>query len=401
MEYRTRYLWETLSRELETREAVVITGARQSGKTTTLYWLLDQIESSNKLFLDLTLESTRTLFEEYDAEGIAHTLQARGIDLGSRAYIAIDEIQYSKKVPLVVKYLIDHYHIKFFLTGSSAFYLKNQFSESMAGRKVIFELFPLSFQEFLDFKHITYTLPPLFGDAFDLSAQRFDKYAFSSLQTYYEEFIEYGGFPAVVLEQDPQRKQQLLDEIYTSYIDLDVEHLSDFKSMAELKKLIPLLATRVGSRINIAELSVVTGLSQPTVRAYIDFLEKTYLIRLLSVASENTDIKTRKQPKLYFVDTGIANRNADLSGGAKFENTLCHQLQRYGKLSYYDNRGEIDFILTSEISRYALEAKETPVPAHKKSLSTRAAQLGITDFNLVGRYESAKYDNYLWGGLIA
>lgn len=401
MIYKTRFLWDILAQELETREAVVVTGARQSGKTTTLRWLLDQVQSDNKIFLDLALESTRTLFEEYDAEGIAHALQTRGVKLTERAYVAIDEIQYSKKVPLVVKYLIDHYRMKFYLTGSSAFYLKNQFSESMAGRKLIFELFPLSFQEFLVFKQITYALPALFTNATDINACTFNSYAFNVLQAYYEEFILYGGFPAVVLEQNVQRKQMLLDEIYTSYIDLDVEHLSDFKAIAELKRLIPLLAARIGSRINIEELSVIVGLSQPTVRTYVDFLQKTYLIRLLPVTSGNRDVKTRKQSKLYFVDTGIASRNADISGGAKFENALCHQLQRYGALSYYDGLGEIDFVLDTGATRYALEAKETPVPAQKKMLHSRAAQLGVPDFNLIGRYKSAKYHNYLWGGLIA
>jgi len=131
------------------------------------------------------------------------------------------------------------------------------------------------------------------------------------------------------------------------------------------------------------------------------FLKKTYLIRLLPVVTENEDIRVRKQSKLYFVDTGIAIHNADISGGAKFENTLCHQLQRYGDLSYYQNTGEIDFILSTETDRYALEAKETPVPTQKKALSRRAARLGISELNLVGRHQSAKYDRYLWGGSIA
>jgi len=161
-----------------------------------------------------------------------------------------------------------------------------------------------------------------------------------------------------------------------------------------------LLAARVGSRININDLSVISGLSKPTIYAYIDFLEKTYLIRLLQVTSNNADVKTRKQSKLYFVDTGIASINADLSGGAKFENTLCHQLRNYGDLSYFDNQGEIDFILKTSTDVYALEAKENPTPRNKKALATRAERLGVEDYNLVGRYQSAKYDNYLWGGLI-
>ena len=211
MLYRNRYLWNMLLKELDTREALVITGARQSGKTTTLNWLMEQIESKNKLFLDLTLESTLALFEEYDAEGIAHVLKARGLDLLDRAYVAIDEIQSSEKIPVIVKYLIDHYNIKFFLTGSSAFYLKNQFSESLAGRKLIFEIFPLSFQEFLDFKQVNFTLPSMFDENTNLKEQTFDTYTYNLLQLQYEEYIQYGGFPAVVEEPNPQRKRDQVD----------------------------------------------------------------------------------------------------------------------------------------------------------------------------------------------
>ncbi|MCL2526076.1 MAG: ATP-binding protein [Coriobacteriia bacterium] len=397
-----RFLWDRLSTEIDTREATVITGPRQAGKSTTLQWMLDQVESDNKISLDLTLESTRQLFENFDAKGIIHYLGQVGIDFSSRAYIAIDEIQYSKELPFVVKYLIDHHQVKFFLSGSSSYYLKNQFSESMAGRKLIFELYPLSFQEFLNFKGQNYRLDPLFTKDYEVSKSSFSQNAHSyhTLKAYYDEFIEYGGFPRVVLEPNIDRKKALLAEIFTSYIDLDVEHLSDFRSKADLRNLIRVLAARTGSRININDLSIITGLSQSTTRTYIDFLEKTYLIRLLPVSSSNQDVITRKQPKLYFIDTGIASQNADLSGGAKFENTLCHQLQRYGQLSYFDNRGEIDFILTTDQATYALEAKESPTPKDKKELSTRADRLGVPDYNLIGRNHVAKYDNYLWGGLI-
>ena len=397
-----RFLWDRLVSEIDTREATVITGPRQAGKSTTLQWLLDRVESDNKLSLDLTLESTRQLFESSDAEGILHHLSQIGIDLSRRAYIAIDEIQYSKELPFVVKYLIDHNRIKFFLSGSSSYYLKNQFSESMAGRKLIFELYPLSFQEFLSFKDQNYRLDPLFTQGYEVSKSCFsqDAYSYNALKIYYDEYIQYGGFPRVALEPNVDRKKAILAEIFTSYIDLDVEHLSDFRSIADMRNLIRVLAARIGSRINVNDLSVITGLDQKTTRTYIDFLEKTYLIRLLSVSSSNPDVITRKQPKLYFVDTGIASQNADLSGGAKFENTLCHQLQRYGNLSYFDNRGEIDFVLDTEHATYALEAKESPTPKDKKELSTRAARLGVADYNLIGRHQVAKYDNYLWGGLI-
>ena len=82
----------------------------------------------------------RKYFEEYNYERIKISFEALGIDFTRKPFIFLDEIQFMKTLPSVVKYFIDHYQVKFFLTGSAGFYLKNLFTESLAGRKYIFEL---------------------------------------------------------------------------------------------------------------------------------------------------------------------------------------------------------------------------------------------------------------------
>jgi len=390
-----RDIWPALKKELGNKEILVLTGPRQVGKTTTLKWLLEQIPD-NKTYLDLTLASAQRLFDYEDYDNIVNQLKGMGLDFRRRPVLAIDEIQYSRHIPRVIKYLHDHHGIKFILSGSSAFYLKNHFSESLSARKIIHELLPLSFREFLELKAVKYKPAP--PDFEKISSAVFDSFAHGTLSALYDEYIEYGGFPGVVLSETAERKQRMLDVIYSSYINLDVAQLADFKSVSDLRKLISLLAARVGSRINVDELSKITGLSRPTVANHIAFLEQTYLVRLVPAYSKSPSVRERIPKKVYFVDTGIANINADLSGGAKFENTLCHQLQARGKTYFSNKGGEIDFVVARGKKIAAFEAKETPVDSHLRELSRRAAGIHANAFALIGRNPSAKFDHYVWGG---
>jgi len=104
----------------------------------------------------------RKLFEEENYDNIWNNLANFGISREDKSYIFLDEIQNLPQVNSAIKYLYDHWPVKFFLTGSSSFYLKNLFSESLAGRKLVFELFPLTFREFLGFKEINKDFPTTF-----------------------------------------------------------------------------------------------------------------------------------------------------------------------------------------------------------------------------------------------
>jgi predicted AAA+ superfamily ATPase len=379
--------------------ALVITGPRRVGKTTTLKWLLNQTRSQNKLFLDLENLADRAIFETTDYNDVIDALQARGLNADDKIYLAIDEIQFLPNVTSVIKYLYDHYDIKFYLSGSSSYYLKNHFSESMSGRKFIFELLPLSFQEYLDFQGVKYHLPEL-----ELTAKHsFNAQAYSELSNEYDTFIEFGGFPEVVLADNTEIKQRLLTEIYSTYINQDALTLSDFKSTTELRKIVALLAVRVGNRVNISELSDITGISRETVNNYIEFLTQTYLIRSVPVVSTSESVRVRNLKKLYFIDNGIASVNAELSSGQKFENAVAAQLSRYGELNYYDNnKQEVDFIVrTPDKKLVAVEVKETPTDTDQRSLDFVAkSKLKAEHFALVGRQKTAKFDGYIWGGCL-
>jgi predicted AAA+ superfamily ATPase len=391
-----RSLFPVLKNALSDQRIVVLTGMRRVGKTTTLRWLLDQVLSQNKIYLDLERLDQRAVFQESNYDLVLNYFRNRGLDLTQPLTVALDEIQYAPNLPSVVKYLYDHHRIKFLLTGSSSYYLKHYFSESMAGRKVVYEMFPLGFGEFLSFRGVPYRQRSSIED------MRFDPYEFERLKGYYDEFVMFGGLPDVVMESRPDAKREILQDIFSSYINIDVRAMADFQKMAELQQLMKVLALRVGNKLDYAKLSQVVGISRPTLSEYLEFLEKTYVIyRLPAYAGPDKAAVLGK--KLYFRDNGMASILAQPGEGAVFENAIFNQLIGYGDLTYLSkgNEYEVDFVL----SRFGqqpvgLEVKYHPVVADAQRLNRIAQKHGFTNSWLIGRYPTPGFEDFLWGGTV-
>lgn len=391
-----RLIFPALQEALGDSRAIVLTGMRRTGKTTSARWLLEQVASSNKIYLDLERLDQRAVFQESNYDLVLDYLRNRGLDTGQPMTVALDEIQYVPNLPSVVKYLHDLHGIKFLLTGSSSFYLKNYFSESLAGRKVIFELFPLTFGEFLGFRGVPYRRRGSFAE------MRFDPHEYERLKGLYEEFLLYGGLPDVVLEARPNTRRDLLNDIFSSYINMDVRALADFQKIGELQQLMRLLALRVGNKLDITKLASTVGISRPTVMQYLDFLEMTYVIHRIP-AYAGGDKASALARKLYFCDNGIASILANISEGALFENAIHNQLRAWGQLSYLakGNEHEIDFIVNHESNATtALEVKYHPLFSDAQKLKRLAGKYNLGEAWLVGKYPTPGFQDFIWGGLV-
>lgn len=397
MPFYPRRLYASLKDHMKESSVTVLTGMRRTGKTTLIRQLLTEIPSDNKLYLDLERLDNRELFSEKNYDTIVYSLKQRGLTFNGKIWIALDEIQLVPNLPSVIKYLYDHYEIKWLITGSSSFYLKNLFHESLAGRKKIFELYPLDFSEFLDFKEIPNQRKdqssgfPFFPNLHIAEYER--------LKVYYEEYIHYGGFPEVVLSSQTSQKEDILKDIVSSYVNMDIQLLSDFRKKNKLLELMRLLATRAGNRIDITELGRVLGLSRFTIESYITFFESTYLITRIPVHTNSPDREIVKAKKLYFHDNGILNTLGEVGSGIQFENAIYTQLRRVGDIRYYarKNGQEIDFVVSGKLG---LEAKERPTGQDDKHLRQLATSAGIAKARLVGRHLTSGFSNYTWGGEI-
>ena len=385
-----RKIFDEIERYLDSPEAIVLTGMRRTGKTTLLQFIYENLNSKNKIFLDLENPLNRRYFEVDNYEQIKVSFEVIGIDFTQKAFIFLDEIQFVKILPSIVKYFADHYQVKFFLTGSASFYMKNLFTESLAGRKFIFELFPLSFKEFLTFKEVSLKIPNSSGD---ITREIFD-----TLSPLYEEYMLFGGFPGVVLKSGAEEKRKALEDIFTSFFQLEVLQLGDFRKNEVLRNLMLLLMQRTGSKLDIQKISRELGVSRQTLNEYVAFLEGTYFIKIVRPFSRGRSAEIRKTPKVYICDTGLANYFARLDTGALFENSVFQNLRLRGELSYYQKKTgvEIDFILNKE---KAYEVKTNPYQSDLKKLSGLAQELNVREFKIVSKNFS-DMENILYGFMI-
>lgn len=387
-----RRIYPAIKSHLQDRQITVITGIRRSGKTTILKQLLSEIDSKNRIYLDLQRLDYRNIFNEKNFDNILLKFGQLGLDVKQKMFVFLDEIQFVHELPGIIKYLYDHNDIKFIVSGSSSYYLKNLFTESLAGRKRIFELYPLDFDEFLDFKTVRR------GKA-NFPSETFSDLLYDTLGAHYDEYVRFGGFPEVVLAPDLDKKRALLDDIISSYINIDVRSLTDFRKKDDFYKIVKMLASRIGARIDYAKLSRLTGINAVTLKNYLDFFEDTYLIKRVPVFTKNADREIVKAKKLYFVDSGLAGILADLNSGAKFENAVYCQLRHKGEVKYFSMKDgrEIDFILNEKV---ALEVKETPTESDLNDLKRMAERLSLAHFSLVGKNKSPNFEAYIWGGSI-
>ncbi len=185
-----------------------------------------------------------------------------------------------------------------------------------------------------------------------------------------------------MVEQEADRKKQILQDIFTSYFEKDVKKLADFKDMRKLRDTILLLANRVGSKIEITKIASEISISRDTVYSYLGFLEKTYFIFLVKPFSRNIDGEVKGANKVYFCDSGLLNQLIKFPEGVIFENAVFTNLKKYGSLNYYQKyKGpEVDFILNEKI---AFEVKTIGNIGDVKQLSKIAKNLKLKDHYLI------------------
>jgi predicted AAA+ superfamily ATPase len=190
--------------------------------------------------------------------------------------VCIDEIQNFPEITKIIKYLIDHYSVKFIITGSSNFYLRNLFPESLSGRKFLYVLPVLSFSEFLHFNEKL--------DNYDLEKnietklKRRSKYEIIKQRELYDMYLEYGGFPEVVLSRDEETKSMIIKNIFASFFEKDIKVFSELKQIRELRDLILLLAPRNGNILDITKISSELGINRVKLYDYLEFLQGTFFM---------------------------------------------------------------------------------------------------------------------------
>lgn len=370
-----RFLYNDLKKHLQHKNYTILTGARQVGKTSLLKQLYYHLQDKNEEVVFLNLENKEILKSlNKNVKTVFNHVQIvpKKIIEGKtekRIYLLIDEIQYLDDPSNFLKFLYDEYeyNVKVITTGSSAFYIDTKFNDSLAGRKRIFHLYPLSFNEFLIFKRqekITSEINHQVSEPSYISEYKTNTY------TLFLEYMTYGGYPAVVLENDKAEKKILLEELKNSYLRRDIIE-SGVDKETKFLILTQLLADQIGNLVNSNELGNTIRLDNKTIDKYLYILEKCFHIDLVKPFYRNLRKELTKMPKVYFNDLGLRNVILGkfdnpmyrLDKGALLENFVYNQLRikhQQHQIKYWRtaDRNEVDFIIEESFDTgYAIEVK--------------------------------------------
>lgn len=368
MKYFDRILLNKLKKWIDRPEIFAIKGPRQSGKTTILKILQDFLINQKKIGPDnikfLNFED-RELMDKFSIAPKEFIDTLIGEEKKKRWYILIDEFQYLPEGGQKLKLLYDTYdNIKFVITGSSSLELTGKTAKFLVGRVFSFQLFQLSFAEFIKTRSMqlfnayidkTELINGFITDGKDFKIQQdIFKKDFLSL---FDEYVAYGGYPEVVKAKDKETKREILKNIYQSYVNRDIIELLKITETEKLRKMMVLLASQTGNLINYNSLSTDINSYFKQVKQYLSILEETYIIKKVKPYFANLSTELKKNPKIYFVDTGLRNylinnfNSLNLRTDTSFlvENAILKQLLKQTEnIKYWRTTGgaEVDFILS-------------------------------------------------------
>ncbi|MGC9125149.1 MAG: ATP-binding protein [Caldisericaceae bacterium] len=367
-----RALEKQITEHLFKGKIIIVSGARQVGKTTMIEMLLHKLRRK-VLYLNADESDVRALLADTTSTALKSIV-------GSAEIVFIDEAQRIKNVGITLKLFSDQIKgTQVIVTGSSSFDLANEISEPLTGRKYEFMLFPLSFTEMV--KHHG-----------ELEEKRL-----------LEHRLIYGYYPEIVSK--PGEEKELLKSLANSYLYKDLLTLEQIKKPILLDKILKALALQLGSEVSYSEVGQLVNADQETVEKYIDLLEKSFVVFRLPAFSRNVRNEIRKGKKVYFYDNGI--RNAIIGNfnllinrndvGALWENFLISERMKY---LYYNNidfnryfwrtvqQQEIDYIEEQSGKLSAYEFKWSK-KARKKFPKTFTRAYPESDTNLItqGNFE--------------
>ena len=377
-------------RYLSTDDVIVLHGARQVGKTFILYWLEKYLKEKGERSYYIDLEDSRfvKILDAGTEEFIKHLREEGFIDGTNeqerKLFVFIDEIQYLANPSSFLKLIADHYkNIKLIVSGSSSFEIKNKFKDSLAGRTVNFEIFNLSFKEFLSFKKYSFDEKKVF------TAKKINE-----LKNLFKEYVLYGGYPKIVLSLEIDKKEKYLQQIIDTYIKKDIRDLADIKNVDRFNKLLEALSSQSGGLLNVTELSNTCKIAKQTVERYLFILENTYILKLVRPYSKNIRSELSKTPKIYFYDAGLMQMlwlkelQKEIIGNVFETSVFAEMVKKYsGENVFYwrtKDKKEIDFILRAKNKVLPVEVKLNFAQFNPAAINYFNGKYGIRDYKVVG-----------------
>lgn len=364
----------------------LIIGPRQAGKTTLMDLLKKDLDNKGEktMSLNVDISSHKPYFVSHE-----QLVSAIKLEVGEgSAYIFLDEIQRIENAGLFLKGLYDmKLPYKFIVSGSGSLELKEKIHESLPGRKRLFQITTLNFDEFVNFK-TEYRFSEQDKELISIAAV-FDIHK-ESLRSLLDEYLDFGGYPRVALADTSEKKRIEIDDIYQSYLQRDIEQLLNIKKTDRFGNLVRMMAAQVGNLVNVAELSRTLGVAQETINNYLWYLEQTFILKKVTPYFRNVRSEISSAPIYYFVDLGLKNYSINQFGtathlipppGMLFENFVFNDLQERLRLKLSSatihfwrtkDKAEVDFVINTGITAIPVEVKYTNFTTPQTTRSFRS-----------------------------
>jgi len=373
-----RNLLGELKKHLEQKEISLIIGPRQVGKTTLMLLMEKGLKQRGEetLYLNLDRETDRRHF--VSQENLIGKIR---LEIGhQRGVVFIDEIQRKEDAGLFLKGIYDsNLPYKFIVSGSGSLELKEKIHESLAGRKKVFKLNPVSFEEFVNFK-TEYRYKGRLEEFFEIEVEK--------RETLLWEYLNYGGYPRIITAERDREKREIIDEISHSYLEKDISYLLRVERVDAFSNLVRILASQLGQLVSYSRIASEINLSIKTLKNYLWYAEKTFVLQKLTPYFKNVRKEIVKAPVYYFYDLGLRNYSIGKFGnliefGPIFENFILNIIQdkmRWSGATIHfwrtKDKAEVDFVINSgeEILPLKLSIRKRtnhPVKRLRKTLSKK------------------------------
>ena len=367
---RNAYEEEVLAKST-TNEILFVKGVRRSGKSTILRNHIENLIASGvpkEEILFVNLEDPR--FAPYLSLNLLEEIKKSYLyylSPKSKPYIFLDEVQNIEQFEkwLLKEYELDTSHL--FATGSNSKLLSREIGSSLSGRYLDVEVSPLSFREFLTFKGIE------ISSLYELVSKQ------SILEKLFEEFMNFGGFPQVVLTDSIELKEAELKSYYDSILLRDIVaryKLNDFRS---LEKLSVILLSSIANPMSLNRLKNRLGVSFDMVNRYLEYLENSYMIQSVPLFDWSLQKQFSNPKKIYSIDTGLSKRVSFEVGkriGDLLENIVYLELKRRFEEIYYfktEQGYEVDFLIKErEEITHLIQVRQTLQDEKRKKRELRA-----------------------------
>lgn len=324
---------------IERERLVIIIGPRRVGKTTTIKQLVEENSSENAYVLadQLSKRDFRTAHE------LVEYLIFNGMLQKGQSRIFIDEAHYLQNLGIILKNFFDENKYRVVVTGSGSFNVYNNLGNELVGRKATFYMYPFDFEDCL------------LAKGKNLDAVDINKIDYDFVSNDLSEYLEWGGYPEVVIAKTREEKINCQTKIFQTYLDEDVKLLLNRQEFFGFESVLEYLAKNVGSILVWENMRKSLGLSLSSLKKIKEVLDHSFITYHVLPFPLNKAEEIKKHQKTYFIDNGLLNyvlRKKMISGSGKLEeNFVLSQLLKSKKdiidLFFWQRRGgfEIDFIL--------------------------------------------------------